>query len=248
MSASTDRHVGHLYPSGGLADDEVQTMAPPSLRFHTTRMPFRRTGVADDLALVRDLEAQATLLADAEVELVAFNCTAASLLVGPQVIRRRIAAATGLASLTTIEAVLEGVRAAGLRRVALATPYPAEVVRAEIEHLAALGLEVVAEAGLPCDTPVAQGRIDAEAWLDVARRLATTRADGLLVSCAGIRLSPVLAELEARFGRPVVASNQALVWAVLRRLGMAERPAGFGSLLAGAFDAAAVDLAPSGGE
>lgn len=239
MTASTDRHVGQLYPSGGLADDEVQTMAPAALRFHTTRMPFRRTGIADDLALVRDLEAQAVLLADAEVELVAFNCTAAGLLVGPAAIRARIAAATGLPSLTTIEAVLEAARAAGLRRVALATPYPPEVVRAEIRHLAEYGLEVVAEAGVPCDTPVAQGRLDPEIWLDVARRLADCDADGLVISCAGIRLSPVLADLEARFARPVVASNQALVWAVLRRLGMAERPTGFGALLAGAFDAAA---------
>jgi len=239
MTASSDRHVGQLYPSGGLADDEVQTMAPPGLRFHTTRMPFRRTGIADDLALVRDLEAQASLLADAEVELVAFNCTAASLLVGPAVIRERIARATGLASVTTIEAVLEALRAAGLRRIALATPYLPEVVRAEIDHFAELGFEVVAEAGIPCDTPVKQGRLDAEIWLDVARRLAESDADGLLLSCAGIRLSPVLGEIERLFGRPVVASNQALLWAVLRRLAMPGRPAGFGALLAGAFDAAA---------
>ena len=47
-----------------------------------------------------------------------------------------------------------------------------------------------------------------------------------------------LADIEAAFGRPVVASNQALLWACLRRLGIAQRPRGFGAVLEGAFDGA----------
>lgn len=60
-------------------------------------------------------------------------------------------------------------------------------------------------------------------------------ADGLLISCAGIQISPVLAEIEAAFGRPVIASNQAVVWHCLRLLQIADRPPGHGDLLAGRF-------------
>ena len=105
--ASRVARVGHLYPSGGLCDDEIQLMAPTGVQFLTTRLPFRATGVADDLALADDLELHAGLLADAAVNLIAFNCTAASMLLGPEPLRRRIAAETSLPVVTTIEAVVE---------------------------------------------------------------------------------------------------------------------------------------------
>jgi len=88
--------IGQLYPSGGLCDYEPQVMAPEGVQFLTTRLGFRKAGLEDDAAVARDLEPHAKLLADAQVQLVAFNCTAASLVAGPDVINRRITDATGI--------------------------------------------------------------------------------------------------------------------------------------------------------
>lgn len=223
--------IGHLYPSGGICDHEVQAMAPRGVRFHTTRLPFRRTGLEDDLRLFDQLEASAQLLADAAVDLIVVNCTAATMLVGPNVINDRIYQTTGIRSTTTIEAVLAALQATGLRRLALMTPYPQEVVDAEVRFLASLGIEVVVADAMPCTTPVEQGLIDPARWLELGSRLSSCDADGLLVSCAGAHVSPVLAPLEQRWGRPVVASNQALVWHALNCLGLQRPVAGFGQLL-----------------
>jgi maleate isomerase len=155
---------------------------------------------------------------------------------GPAAINRRIEAATGIGSVTTIEAVLESLSATAMKRVALLTPYLPEVVAAEVAFLAERGVRVDASAGLPCAGPVEQGCIEPQRWLALARALRDAPVDGLLISCAGIQVADVLADIEAAFGRPVVASNQALLWACLRRLGIAERPRGFGALLEGAFD------------
>lgn len=227
--------IGHLYPSGGLCDYEIQRMAPDGVQFVTTRMPFRRTGLADDLALFDDLEAHSRLLADAEVDLIAVNCTAATMLAGPDAVNSRVRAATGIAATTTIEAVLEALAAAGIRRVALLTPYEEEVTAAEVAFLRAQGLEVAGTATLPCRTPVEQAERDPEVWRRLARDPALQQADGLLISCAGIRVAPVLADIEREFGRPVIASNQALLWRCLRMTGVQDRPAGFGALLNGVF-------------
>jgi maleate isomerase len=227
--------IGHLYPSGGLCDYEIQRMAPDGVQFVTTRMPFRRTGLADDLALFDDLEAHSRLLADAEVDLIAVNCTAATMLAGPDAVNSRVRAATGIAATTTIEAVLEALAAAGIRRVALLTPYEEEVTAAEVAFLRAQGLEVAGTATLPCRTPVEQAERDPEVWRRLARDPALRQADGLLISCAGIRVAPVLADIEREFGRPVIASNQALLWRCLRMTGVQDRPAGFGALLNGVF-------------
>lgn len=225
--------IGHLYPSGGICDHEVQVMAPEGVRFLTTRMPFRSTDMQHGLGgLFQTLEAQATLLADAEVELIAVNCTAATMLAGPHHVNQRVQAATGIAGLTTIEAVLAALQACSMQRIALLTPYPPEVVAAETAFLARQGVTVVASAGKPCETPVQQGEIPASYWLEAGSKLADTECDGLLISCAGVQVASVLSELEQIWRRPVVSSNQALVWHCLRRLGIDYQQTRHGSLFA----------------
>jgi maleate isomerase len=211
-------------------------MAPEGVQILTTRLSFGKAGLQDDAAIVRDLEAHAHLLADAKVQLIAFNCTVASLVAGPHAINRRIKTATGIPSTTTVEAVLAALVAARLQRFALLTPYLPEVVAAETAFFQAQGYEVAAAAGLPCDDPVTQGSIPPARWLELSRDLRGIDCDGLLISCAGIQLAPVLAAIEEDFCRPVIASNQALVWHCLRMLGLPDRPAGYGALLEGAFD------------
>lgn len=228
--------IGQLYPSGGLCDHEPQMMAPEGVQFLTTRLSFRRANLEDDKALVRDLETHAQLVADTRPDLIVFNCTAASLAVGPDEINRRIGAATGIRSVTTIEAVLAALDAARIKRFALMTPYVPEVIAAEKVFFEARGYAVAAHAGQACDNPIAQGTIPSERWVEIARSLRATDCDGLLVSCAGIQLAPVLEQIEREFGRPVVASNQALVWKSLRMLDIDARPTGFGALLQGMYD------------
>lgn len=229
--------IGQLYPSGGQCDFEVQRMAPEGVQFVTTRLTFTQSRLEDDHALVKDIEQHAQLVADAGVQLILLNCTAASAVVGPDVINRRVEAATGVPSTTTFEAVLEAMRAAKLRRIAMMTAYLDEVNQAEIAILEKEGFEVVACGGISCTNPLDQGAIPPERWLEEALKLRHIEADGFLISCAGIQVSPILAEVEQAFGRPVIGSNQAVVWHCLRKLGIADRYSGYGALLEGKFDA-----------
>jgi maleate isomerase len=236
------KRIGHLYPSGGLWDGELHVMAPPDVHVLTTRMPFRATGLTDNQALMADLEHHSRLLADARPDLVAVNCTAATLLAGPRSVNARVYAATGIPSTTTIEAVVAALAAAGTRRIALLTPYPHEVVEAERQFLRGVGVEVVIGGGPACATPYEQGCLDPTIWLTLLDELDLSRVDGILLSCAGLQVSGVLGALEAASRRPVIASNAALVWHCLRLLRVGKRPTGHGSLLAGEHDEGAPPL------
>lgn len=235
--------IGQLYPAGGLADSEPQHMAPEGVLFVTTRLAFARTGLEHSRDLVRDLEGPARLLTDAQVQLILFNCTSASMVVGPEAINSRVEAATGVPATTTIEAVMGALGAVGARRIGLLTPYAAEVVAEEAHYLGAAGHEVAMTGGEPYLSPVEQGLIPPQRWLDWAAPFAGRGLDALLISCAGIRTAPVLDAIEARIGIPVITSNQAVVWHCLRKLGLADRPQGFGALLAGRYDGAAAPSA-----
>lgn len=223
--------VGHLYPSGGLCDDEIQLMAPTGVRFLTTRLPFRATGVEDDLALADDLELHAGLLADADVDLIAVNCTAATMLLGPDHLRRRITEATTLPVATTIESVVAALRHLRAERILLLDPYPREVEDREIDHLERLGFTVLDARGPRCTTPVEQGLIPPEYWLTAALEFDRRGADAILLSCAGTRVAEAHRWIEAATGLPLVTSNQALLWDVLRRLRIDDPVAHFGRLL-----------------
>lgn len=224
--------VGHIYPSGGLCDYEIQLMAPEGVQFLTTRLPFRRTGLADDRAMADGVAEAASLLADADVELIAFNCTAASMLVGSDVIRERVRVASGgLACVSTIDAVLAAIDVLEARRIVLLTPYPAEVEDAEVAFLAERGIAVIRRAGPACGTPVEQGAIAAEEWVRLATEQDVSDVDLILISCAGTQTAAAIAPIERLTGLPVVTSNQALLWLVLARCGITDPLPAYGRLL-----------------
>jgi maleate isomerase len=231
LGFGTLARIGHLYPSGGLCDFEVQLMAPEGVQFVTTRLPFRDTSLESDTNIIDNLEYHAGLLADAKVDLIALNCTAAGVVNGSETIRRRITDATGIAAVTTIDAVLAALDALSASRIALLTPYRQEVVLKEIGFLRGQGIDVVGHASLPCQTPWEQAAITPQSWLDLAAGIAGS-FDALLISCAGIHVSPVIETLEIEVGVPVVTSNAALLWHCLCRFGIVERPTRYGSLLA----------------
>ena len=56
-------------------------------------------------------------------------------------------------------------------------------------------------------------------------------ADAIFISCGALRSIEIIDELEARTGKPVVTSNQALAWHALRLAGIADRIEGHGRLL-----------------
>ncbi|HZJ97104.1 MAG TPA: aspartate/glutamate racemase family protein [Oligella sp.] len=229
--------IGQLYPSGGLCDFEVQLMAPEGVQFVTTRMPFKRSSLEDDVAFVKNLEWHAELLADAAVDLIAMNCTAASLIAGPAQVNQRILSATGIPSVTTIEALMAAVQATGMRRLALMTPYVQEVIDQEVAYFTEAGYEVVTTLGKACHTPIEQGSLAPATWLNLARQLKNEKLDGLVISCAGIQVSAVLSQIEQELGIPVVTSNQSLLWACLAMVGITESIANYGGLLSGQFGA-----------
>ncbi|MFE9958939.1 hypothetical protein [Micromonospora sp. NPDC005299] len=231
----TRARVGHIYPSGGICDYEIQMMAPDGIHFLTTRLPFSRTGLDDDRAMTAGIEQAAALLSHAEADMIAFNCTAASMLVGADEVRARVGAATGgIPCVSTIEAVIQALGYIGATRIALLDPYPTEVEEAEIAYLAGQGFEVVDHAGPACSTPIEQGIIPPEEWIAIASRVDASAADAVLVSCAGTQTARAISGIEELTGLPVVTSNQALLWLVLRTLRIHEPLPNYGRLLSSA--------------
>ena len=63
------------------------------------------------------------------------------------------------------------------------------------------------------------------------RALRHDEAEAYVMSCANIRVAPIIAELEEKLEAPVVTSNQAMLWHCLRTGGLGQAVHGYGALL-----------------
>jgi maleate isomerase len=219
--------IGLIIPSSNrMVEQEMVRHVPPGVTAHVARL--RMTGahrVGIDALLPRLAEAAATLV-DARCNVVAFHCTANSTAEGTEGDDKLVAAVRQAGApwaTTTASAIRAALDALSARRIVLITPYTQETTDHEAEFLHGAGYEVLAARGFAlkgsdeyCGTP-------APFWRDRAIEAARPDADCYLLSCANISTFPVIEDIEQKLGRPVVTSNQAVIFDALRLLGMMDR-------------------------
>jgi len=141
----------------------------------------------------------------------------------------RLASGSGAPAVTAAGAVRAALLSLGVKRLALGTPYPESITALGLAYWRAAGFDVVSYRRLG-DIPDIYATTEAQAR-DLARAVDSAVADGVLLSGTGMPTVGVLAELERELGKPVVSSNQALLWQALRLIGLTPAISGFGRLL-----------------
>ena len=154
------------------------------------------------------------------VDVLAYACTSGAMLIGPVRVAERLRAAHPRARFTDpFTALLAALAHRGATRVALLTPYTLEVTTRLVEALAEhVTVTAVTYLGESDDTIVA--RISAASLATAVRDLVARDPDAqaVAISCTNLRTADLIPALETEIGRPVVSSNQALLWQVERLL------------------------------
>ena len=217
-------------PTNTVNEAEWARMMPAGVSFHTVRMPLHLDTVSAEgrRSLIASIVARVAELAQARVDVVAYACSAGSMINPLDALPREVEAATGTAFITTAASIVYALRHIGARRLSIATPYDQALNDHEVAFLADNGFETlsISGLGLGIDVP-AKIPLIAETSLDAVA--AHTRAafaagsDALLVTCTDFPTLPLLPALEHDLAVPVVTSNQATLWAALRRAGVADQ-------------------------
>ena len=228
--------LGFILPSINVVlEQETTKILAPGISGH-----FARARTSDDtydelIRMGKEAPKAAEELADAEVDAIAFTCTAASFLEGPDYnreIENRIQEITGIPAITTSSAIVRAQHALGLKKVVLISPYEEWLNERAKVFLEAQGIEVLAMEGLGViDVHIAD--VHPEEVYKLARTLLLNNkeADGIFISCTDLRSAEILDVLESDVGKPVLSSNQATIWAMLQTIGLKVPIEGFGSLL-----------------
>jgi maleate isomerase len=126
-------------------------------------------------------------------------------------------------ALTTAGAIERALAALGARRIGLITPYSAETTAHEAAYLRAAGFDMVHAQGFALGGSDAFCATPSEFWRQKVLEAARPDIDAWLVSCANISVFGVIDELEQRLERPVVTSNQAVLWDAVCRVDVRDR-------------------------
>jgi maleate cis-trans isomerase len=234
--------IGLIIPaSNTTCEVELAKLCPEGVATASSRIMFEPT-VAGLRRMVQSVERAATELACERIsDLIMFCCTVGSMIEGPEhdtKIIGMIEEKTGIRATTTTTAVIQALRHLGVRRLAVATPYTADINAIEASALESFGFEVtcidsVYKDVLPRDfrnTMIAECT-DSQVYR-LARGVDSPEADAIFLSCVNLPAIDLIECLESDCGKPVVSSNQASMWQALRLLGIGGGVRGFGRLLA----------------
>ena len=109
----------------------------------------------------------------------------------------------------------------GLRKLVLLSPYQSNA--AVIGYLEATGFKVVHDAALGL-APLEFARVTPREWTRLAQERDRLEADGVFLSCTNTTQIEAIADIERTLGKPVVNSNQAVLFGCVKRLKSALGP------------------------
>ncbi|WP_030185694.1 decarboxylase [Streptomyces sp. NRRL S-813] len=129
---------------------------------------------------------------------------------------RTLARAAGMPASSTSFGFVHAVREIGVRRVAVASPYPEDVTALFADFLRAGGIEVVAAHSAGAATAAEVAGWGEPEVLALAGAVDTTGAEALLLPDTALHTASHIAVLEERLGKAVLTANQVTVWEGLR--------------------------------
>jgi maleate isomerase/arylmalonate decarboxylase len=225
-------------PTNTVNEAEWHTMLPEGVTFHVTRMPLHAdtTSDAGKKALFTDIEKSTSDLAQAGLSVIAYGCTAGSMVQPLDQLTDFMSDVSGVPSVTTAASIVAALQALNLRKISIATPYHDALNEHEVAFLADNGVETLQIAGLGI------GAGGPEEYIQIARTPAEQikqhvlsvdhqDAEAVLISCTDFPTLNLITELEQVLGKPVITSNQATFWATLRAAGIEDHFDNFGVLL-----------------
>lgn len=221
-------------------EPDLALISPAGISLHVARMGgYDEDEVPDEAQMhglgAADLDGPLHLLMGAKPDVVIYGCTSATLTHGPAFDRdlaARISAGSGAHTVTAAGALVHALTALDAKRIGFASPYVPAINDMAIEFLAELGVETIQRSEVSQRLGNAgQGALDPDAVYQMGIAADHPKADALVLSCTDMRSVEALARIEDTVGKPVICSNQAMLFQALQVLKIPDPIPGFGRLL-----------------
>jgi maleate isomerase len=225
----TQHGVGVIAPFDFALDRELWRWAPDDVSLYLTRLPFVPVPVTVEMAMaLSDSEGVRRATTDVlapEPLSVTYACASGSFIGGTGGERTLIESMLGAgapAASTTSGGLIEALRALGLARIAVVTPYIDSVTERLLAFLGEHGVEVVSSVGLGLLSHI--WKVGYSEVVRAAVEVDRPSAEGVFISCTNVPTYDIIAPLERLLGKPVLTANQVTMWSALRAMGFRAAP------------------------
>ncbi|RED43395.1 maleate cis-trans isomerase family protein [Aestuariispira insulae] len=215
------------------SETDLRRIFPSGIEIFTNRVTNANPVTMDNLrAMSGDItRAAAGILPGYGVDVVIYGCTSGTVAIGEAQLEKLIRAAhPDTPSTNPITATRNALRAFGAKKISILTPYTRAVNETMLAHFLNEGFEVLSIEGFGLDKDLDMTCLPAQAIHNAAIKACRDEADLLFISCTALRSATAIEALEQKLGKPVVTSNQAIVWHALQLMESPARVEGFGRL------------------
>ena len=231
--------LGVLTPSSNTALEPLTSALVaglPGASAHFSR--FRVTEIALDAQALGQFDdskilAAAELLADAKVDVIGWSGTSSGWLGfdRDRQLVERIRERTGIPATTAVLALNELLALKDIRRIALVTPYTADVQQRIVASYRAIGIEVVAEQHLGIRVNHDFAEVAPRTLRALMDEVAAAKPQAITTFCTNLRAAALAPEIEASLDIPLLDTVSTTVWGLLRAAGAdASQVTGWGAL------------------
>lgn len=216
-----------------ITDSEAFRIIPEGIGIHLSRVEMATEVTVENLrAAGKKLpEAASRIVPDLYLDAIGYGCTSGSICITEEYAKKQLLKRGNVEKATTmVTGVIHALEAFNAKRIAVATPYLDEVNREEGIYLEERGFHIVNMQGMNLVNDFDIARVSPQFIKEFAKSVDTKDAEAVFISCGALRSAEIAEELEQMIGKPVVTSNQAFIWDLLRTAGVDDKIPGYGKL------------------
>lgn len=220
--------IGVLVPfTNTNLEADLALLRPDRVSFHFARLGgYEVDEVPDERQMAglgqADLDEPLRLISGVRPDVVLYGCTSATLTHGLEFDRNlaaRIHKLTGATTVTAAGAIVYALRSLNVTQIGFASPYVAAINDMAAAFLAESGIHTAARADIDRQLGnYGQGELTPDEILELGLRADGPGVEAVVLSCTDMRGVETIERLEAALKKPVVSSNQAMLFQALRSL------------------------------
>ena len=171
------------------------------------------------------------ILPEEKINVIAYGCTSGTISIGEDKVKEKILSAKpGCYVATPITSAIKAFKEMNIKKIAVFTPYPESVNKIILEYFIKKNIEVLSFATFNIDSDSDIAKVDPKYLLETLTKLDIKNADALFISCTALPVLKILDQIEKKINKPVLSSNQTLIWDTIRSVGYKSSIKGYGKL------------------
>lgn len=218
-----NKRLGLIIPSSNTTMERefYNLLYSSNFSIHVSRVRLKEVNIEGLSKMENEVESESIKLADAGVDIIGYGCTSGSLLKGigyDEFIKEKIENSSGVPAVVTATAVINALKSFQVKKVSLFTPYISEINDLEKKFFLDHGFKVIDVKALGISSNLEIGKLIPNQAFELVINSNLEETEAIFISCTNFPTLEVIEKLERKLKKPVISSNIATFWAMIKRV------------------------------